>query len=60
VLKVDFWDTNQMANKIVAFLKNPPLRSTLREHGNMEVRRLGWDRAAEKCAKIYAEMMVDV
>ncbi|UCD48875.1 MAG: glycosyltransferase family 4 protein [Phycisphaerales bacterium] len=60
VLKVDFWDTDQMANKIVTVLRNPPLRSTLREHGNMEVRRLGWDGAAERCVKIYAEMVVGI
>ncbi len=29
-LKVDFWDVNEMANKIVAVLRHPPLASTLR------------------------------
>ncbi|MGH7215403.1 MAG: glycosyltransferase, partial [Tepidisphaeraceae bacterium] len=38
-LKVDFWDINEMANKIIAVLKHPPLASTLRQHGNFEVRR---------------------
>jgi glycogen(starch) synthase len=32
-LKVDFWDMDDMANKIVAVLKYPPLSQTLREHG---------------------------
>ena len=53
VLKVDFWDVNEMANKILAVLKYPPLQLTLREHGNFEVRRLRWEGAAEKCLKIY-------
>ena len=53
VLKVDFWDINEMANKIVAVLKYPPLQLTLREHGNFEVRRLRWSGAAEKCRAIY-------
>jgi glycosyltransferase involved in cell wall biosynthesis len=53
VLKVDFWDVNEMANKIIAVLKYPPLQLTLREHGNFEVRRLRWSGAAEKCRKIY-------
>jgi len=53
-LKVDFWDTEEMANKIVAVLKYPPLSQTLREHGAIEVRGLTWDGAAEKCIKTYA------
>jgi len=52
-LKVDFWDIDEMANKIVAVLKYPPLSKTLRQHGAFEVRRLTWDGAAEKCIKAY-------
>jgi len=52
-LKVDFWDVDEMANKIVAVLKYPPLEITLRNHGNFEVRKLRWSDAAEKCLKIY-------
>ena len=53
-LKVDFWDTDEMANKIVAVLKYPPLSQTLREHGGLEVRGLTWEGASEKCVKTYA------
>ncbi len=60
VLKVDFWDVKEMANKIVAVLKYPPLQLTLREHGNFEVRRLRWQDAAEKCARVYSDAMVHV
>lgn len=59
-LKVDFWDVNEIANKIVAVLKYPPLQMTLRSHGNFEVRRLRWRDTAAKCAKIYEEMLVPV
>jgi glycogen(starch) synthase len=59
-LKVDFWDVNEIANKIIAVLKYPPLGVTLRSHGNFEVRKLRWNDAATKCAKIYEEMMVAV
>jgi len=52
-LKVDFWDVDEMANKIIAVLRHPPLSQTLREHGAFEIRRLTWDGAAQKCAKIY-------
>ena len=52
-LKVDFWDINEMANKIIAVLKHPPLASTLRQHGSFEVRRLSWTDAARQCVQIY-------
>jgi len=60
VLKVDFWDINEIANKVVAVLKHPPLDMMLRNQGNYEVRKLRWRDSAEKCAKIYEEMLVAV
>ena len=58
VLKVDFWDVQEMANKIVAVLKYPPLQMTLREHGNFEVRKLRWADSATKCVKLYNDVMM--
>ncbi len=58
VLKADFWDTTEIANKIVAVLKYPPLQMTLREQGNFEVRKLRWEDAAKKCARIYSDLML--
>lgn len=52
-LKVDFWDVDEMANKIVAVLRHPPLGQTLREHGSFELRKLTWDGAATKCVQTY-------
>jgi glycosyltransferase involved in cell wall biosynthesis len=59
-LKVDFWDIHEIANKIVAVLKYPPLQETLANHGNFEVRRLRWKDSAAKCVKIYEDTMVAV
>lgn len=58
-LKVDFWDTDEMANKIVAVLKYPPLSKTLTEQGHFELRGLNWDGASEKCVKTYARAIAD-
>ena len=55
VLKADFWDVDEIANKITAVLKYSPLEMTLREHGNFEVRKLRWENSAQKCAEIYAQ-----
>lgn len=54
-LKCDFWDINEMANKIIAVLKHPPLASTLRQHGSFEVRRLSWLDAARQCVDVYQQ-----
>src|SRR4029450_1576267 len=45
-LKVDFWDINEMANKIVAVLRHPPLATTMRQHGSFEIRHMSWTDAA--------------
>ncbi|MCA9284401.1 MAG: glycosyltransferase [Phycisphaerales bacterium] len=54
-LKVDFWDVDDMANKIVAVLRHPPLGRTLLDHGRFELRRLTWDGAAERCVRVFQE-----
>ncbi|MDH3582885.1 MAG: glycosyltransferase [Phycisphaerae bacterium] len=59
-LKVDFWDTEEMANKIIAVLRHPPLSQTLREHADLEVRNLTWDGAAIKCDQVYRRAMEDM
>lgn len=58
-LKVDFWDIDEMANKIVAVLRHAPLGATLREHGAFELRKLTWDGAAEKCVGAYGRAIAD-
>ena len=54
-LKVDFWDVEEMANKIVAVLRHAPLRKALRDNGKFEVRSLTWDGAAQRCGGVYKE-----
>lgn len=54
-LKCDFWDVNEMANKIIAVLRHPPLASTLRQHGAFEVRRRTWSDAAKQCQQVYEQ-----
>ena len=56
-LKVDFWDINEMANKIIAVLKHPPLAAILRQHGSFEVRRLSWNDAARACLQVYEQAL---
>jgi glycosyltransferase involved in cell wall biosynthesis len=57
VLKVDFWDTDEMANKILAVLRHPPLQRVLREQGQIELQKLSWSDSAEKCTRIYGDLL---
>jgi len=56
-LKVDFWDIDQMANKIVAVLRLPVLRETLRDNGHSEVCRFRWEDTAAKIKGIYEKIL---
>jgi len=57
VLKVDFWDIDEMANKILAVLRHTPLQRALRQHGHIELRKLSWRDSAEKLQGIYEELI---
>lgn len=56
-LKCDFWDVDDMANKIVAVLRHSPLSRALRDGGRFELRRITWDGAARKCEEIYEQLV---
>jgi len=56
-LKVDFWDTEEMANQILAALRYEPLREQLRTHGRQEINRLSWAGAAEKVLALYRRLV---
>ena len=53
VLKVDFWDVDELANKIAAVLKYPALPKTLRQHANHELSKFDWTQSARKCLEAY-------
>ncbi len=59
-LKVDFWDIDDMADKIIAVLRHPPLSQTLREHGSFEVRKITWDGAALQCENVYRAVVTEM
>jgi glycosyltransferase involved in cell wall biosynthesis len=56
-LKVDFWDINEMANKIVAVLRRPPLREMLRTNGRQEALRFRWEDSAARVNEIYHKVL---
>jgi glycosyltransferase involved in cell wall biosynthesis len=56
-LKVDFWDINQLANKIVAVLKRPLLKKCLADAGLNESKSFTWDDAAKSVIDIYKKVL---
>lgn len=57
VLKVDFWDVEEMANKIVAALRYGVLNDQLVREGKKEIKRLDWSVAAGKVRGVYEKLM---
>lgn len=57
VLKVDFWDIDEMANKIVAALRYPILNAQLTREGKWELKGLSWQKAAGKVKSIYHRLV---
>lgn len=56
-LKVDFWDTDEMANKIISLLRYDALRNTLVKEGAREIELFTWDSVADKTIEVYREVV---
>jgi glycosyltransferase involved in cell wall biosynthesis len=52
-LKVDYWDTDEMANQIIAVIRHPVLKETLQKEGLQQVKGITWDKAAKKMKELY-------
>lgn len=55
-LKVDFWDVNEMANKIIAVLENQELEECLSGNSYKEIDRLNWNNVADQIIQIYSRL----
>jgi glycogen synthase len=57
VLKVDFWDIDEIANKMIAVLKYPALPKTLRQNSATELKKFNWTDSARGCIDVYKAVM---
>ena len=57
-LKVDFWDTERMADLIINALTHKELRQELVEKSKEELARLHWGVAASKTIEVYHDVYV--
>jgi glycosyltransferase involved in cell wall biosynthesis len=55
MLRVDFWDVDEMANKITAVMQNDSLRDELQNNAYRELQRLSWDTSAAKLVNLYRQ-----
>ncbi len=56
-LKVDFWDVDGLAEKLIALLSYPALHESLTHDGYDEVQSFQWSRSAEQCNSIYHSLI---
>lgn len=55
-LKVDFWDTNELANQIVSLIKNPALKKQILKGAAQELKDSQWENSARKIIGLYETM----
>ena len=56
-LKVDHWDTNEMANQILAVLSQPALQQELLANGYQEYQKLSWNNVSDKVHELYQSQL---
>jgi glycosyltransferase involved in cell wall biosynthesis len=53
MLKVDFWDIDEMANKIATAFENPELLDELLDKSSSEIQNISWDKSSMKIKNLY-------
>ena len=53
VLKVDYWDIDEMANQIASVMMNDVLRDELQRNASAELAKLSWNKSSDKLLNIY-------
>jgi glycosyltransferase involved in cell wall biosynthesis len=55
-LKVDFWETEELADKIIGVIDHAALASSLGAAGRKEALRLGWQAPARRLLEVFDEV----
>lgn len=56
-IKVDFWNSQALAEAICDVLRFKSLANTLRKNGTEELKNITWDKAAKKLTHLYHELI---
>lgn len=57
VLTANFWDTDELANKMLAVLNYDTLKLTLQKNSLNQLSSINWNQAASKCISIYKQVL---
>lgn len=57
VLRAEHWDSDEMADLILAVLRDRPLREALGRNGALEVRKFTWERCGRKTLAAYQQAL---
>ncbi|MCK5332404.1 glycosyltransferase family 4 protein [Candidatus Parcubacteria bacterium] len=57
-LRVDFWDIDEMANKILSVVDYNELRTCLADNGLSEIDKFTWNKAADEIIKVYNTLVI--
>lgn len=55
--RVDFWDTNEMSNKIISILEHDSLKNCMTHNAELEADHFDWKEVADQTLKVYRELM---
>ncbi len=58
ILTVDFWDVDEMVNKIVGILKYPVVKKEIVRNAYRDLQRLSWNNVAKETIKVYKEAIL--
>lgn len=56
-LRVDFWDIEEMTNKVLAVIRYKKLKEQLTQESQRELERISWKNQAEKIYEIYQSIV---
>lgn len=57
VLKVDFWDVEEMANKILSAMRYPVMTRQIVNEGKRDLQKMSWKEAAVKMYRLYKTLL---
>lgn len=52
-MRYDFWDTEKLADEIIAVAESKALRKTLQDGVKQEYRKISWEKVAKKIMRVY-------
>ncbi|MEX2231840.1 MAG: glycosyltransferase [Cyclobacteriaceae bacterium] len=55
-MKVDFWNSEALAEAICNLLRFKSLANTLKKNGSEQIKNITWDKAAKKITTLYYEL----